>query len=298
MKKTSCNKCFLMLSFVLFFAFTVNGSAFAVSYFGYEQWGGTWQDANKTSASTQDDLMCWAAAASNVLAWGGWGTATSNSASGIFKNFQDHWTNQGGMMDLGWRWWLNGKTPNPDIYKPGEGWSSVDASISGFQGYWPQSNFSTYFQEDWIVAEANYYPNLMSDVEGWLRSGYGVALAVYTENPGGGHALTAWGFDYNDSGQYTGVWVTDSDDYKWREQGLKRLSLQYDSVHKWWDLTGDIYRGWYIGGVQALFQMPQSDLPGVNGSDPTQRVPLPEPGTMILLAIGMSGVAVVRLKKA
>jgi hypothetical protein len=36
-------------------------------------YGGRWCDAEKTRASTRDDLACWAAAAANMLAWTGWG---------------------------------------------------------------------------------------------------------------------------------------------------------------------------------------------------------------------------------
>ncbi len=45
----------------------ITNSVFA-SYFGYD----TWYDADKTW-NGQDNLMCWAAAASNIVSWGGLG---------------------------------------------------------------------------------------------------------------------------------------------------------------------------------------------------------------------------------
>lgn len=85
--------------------------ALSLSYFVYDQWGGTWQDANKNYKD--DSLMCWAAAASNVLAWGKWGTDTYDTAPKIFQHFKDHWTNNGGYSYKGWRWWFNGYSPYP-----------------------------------------------------------------------------------------------------------------------------------------------------------------------------------------
>jgi hypothetical protein len=39
------------------------------TYLLHEHWGGMWSDAEKSSINTEDDLMCWAAAASNILSW-------------------------------------------------------------------------------------------------------------------------------------------------------------------------------------------------------------------------------------
>ena len=44
-----------------------------LDYFGYQQYGGAWCDAEKSpSNDDDDDLMCWATTASSVLAWTGW----------------------------------------------------------------------------------------------------------------------------------------------------------------------------------------------------------------------------------
>ena len=44
-----------------------------MKYLLLDDWGGRIHNAKKTVSSTEDDLMCWAAAASNILAWTRWG---------------------------------------------------------------------------------------------------------------------------------------------------------------------------------------------------------------------------------
>src|SRR4030042_689174 len=81
----------------------LNGAAWGYSYYGYSQWGGTWHDANKNIDDlAHDSPMCWAAAASDILAWGNWGTAAHGTETQIFQNFKDHWTNAGSLMNYGW----------------------------------------------------------------------------------------------------------------------------------------------------------------------------------------------------
>ena len=213
--------------------------AFGLSYFGYNEWGGTWQDVNKNW--NDDDNLCWAAAASNILEWAGWGTPADSTEQNIFDEFKEHWTNQGSLAGYGWNWWLNGTLPPAS-----EGWAQVN--VSGGGNYWSSLSFSDYFHADWNA------PTSLSSLQSYLRSGYGVTLGVYTN--GGGHALTAWGYDYDSSGNYTGIWVSDSDD---NSSIIKRLSVSYSNEQ--WNL-GDSYTGWYIGNVQALGRNPSGNSCG------------------------------------
>ena len=86
-------------------------------------WGGTYYDAEKTPPGDSDDEMCWAAAASNVLAWTGWGDVASvdgadlhtiNETDAIFKYFQTHWTDEGGWPIDAWAWWFSGINPDSE----------------------------------------------------------------------------------------------------------------------------------------------------------------------------------------
>jgi hypothetical protein len=70
-----------------------------------------------------------------------------------------------------------------------------------------------------------------------------------------GHALTCWGYDYDEAGNILGLWVTDSDD--------SALGIYYVDVEKgangyWYlqDWYGSASDDYYIGGVQALAAVP------------------------------------------
>jgi hypothetical protein len=240
---------------ILLMLLASSGVARATSYFVYDQWGGTWCDANKTTSS--ESMMCWAAAASNILAWAGYDTPTYNNQNLIFQYFAAHWTNAGSLPQYAWNWFLDGTLP-PNW----SGWSQVKVSGGNF---WPADNFSDLYYQ----ASGG---NLMANIANFFQSGEGVTLAIY--KPNGGHALTCWGYDYSDLNgviQYTGVWVTDSDD---GVTALKEYPVSWDSANYLWDLGG-AYSGWYIGGVEALGQ----------NSDPPSSVPVPS--TLLLFLSGL-----------
>ena len=154
----------------------------------------------------------------------------------IFDNFKYHWTNEGGMMDYGWDWWLNGTNP-PDW----TGWSQVD----GGGNHWPEYEFSDYYNEEWERDLA------MSTIDEYLHSGYGTTLAIYSGLSG--HALTCWGYEYDDKKGYTDIWVTDSDDDVIE---LVKCSVSWNKGKNWWTL-GDAYNGYHIGGVEGLAATPE-----------------------------------------
>ena len=214
------------------------------TYLVYNQWGGTWSDVNKSGG---DSDMCWAAAASNILYWAGYYTPTLNTANLIFNYFKADWTNLPGLPQYAWSWFLDGNLP-PNW----SGWSQVTAAGGNF---WPQDNFMALF-----------YPatsgNLIASVASFFNSSDGVALCIYTPS-GGGHALTCWGYNYNNAGgviNYTDVWVTDSDD---GVTALREYPISWNSTSGVWDLGGG-YQGWYIGGIEALGRNPE-DLPRWRG---------------------------------
>ena len=243
-----------------------------------DNYGGSWFDAEKTQANTEDDLMCWAAAASNVLAWTGWGDVSGLSGTdSIFGYFQDHWTDEGGLMEFGWKWFFDGTNSSQGWTD----WSQVDVAGGSF---YPQENFyGDLFHDNWTNSGWDA-DGAMGYVDSFLRAGYGTTLAVYSDTVA--HAITAWGFNYNplDSSDYYGIWITDSDDDKYDatpEDELKYFELSYDA-DKWFlqDYYG--YNDIYIGGVQSL-----APLEGYNST-------APEPATICLLALG--SIALIRRK--
>ena len=109
--------------------------ALSDTYFIYDQYGGTWHDANKTG--NDDSLMCWAAAAANILDYGNWGTSQYNTAQAIFQDFVAHWTNNTGSINWAEQWWFNGSPPPSN--------TNAHIDVPGGGDYYPTLNFSNYY---------------------------------------------------------------------------------------------------------------------------------------------------------
>jgi len=242
------------------------------TYMLTDHWGGTWADAEKSSDNSEDDLMCWAATASNVLEWTGWGNvAGMTDTDQMFAYFQDHWTDEGGNMYYGWEWWFDGTNNVQGEPWASAGWSQVDVAGGGF---YPSLTFEDYHHWDPVNAEAD----AMADIDAYLHAGYGVGLSI---SAGGsiGHAVTCWGFDYNPdtADYYTGIYLTDSDDNKGgvapRPDTLRKYGLNYTGGE--WHFVdyfgGDSY---WITEVQGL-----------------EKNPIPEPVTLAGLFLGIGSLA-------
>ncbi|MHA1907986.1 MAG: PKD domain-containing protein, partial [Candidatus Thorarchaeota archaeon] len=229
-------------------------------YIVYEYWDGYWTDAEKTSDNTDDDLLCWAATCSNVLEYTGWGLVGGMwNSDDMFMHYQNHWTDEGSLMEFGWNWWFDGTETDP-----GDGWAGVD--VAGGGNFWPTYTFTDYYHEQNTDSAA------LSAVDTYLHNGYGVGLAIYTDT-GGGHAITCWGYAYNET-HYLGLYVTDSDDDKSYQSTdpppdrLRYYNVAFDDAENRWHLQ-DYYGSdnWWIGSVQALESFP-NDRPVADAGGP------------------------------
>lgn len=256
----------MVLMLLLFFA---AAPSFSATYLVYEHFGdGTWHDANKTG--TDDSLMCWAASASNVLDFTRWDTPTYATEALIFADFKYHWENKGGLAGVGWYWWFTGV----NAYAGKFGWAQID--VPGGGNHWSGYSFFNYFDERWVDDPGS--PDLMAYLDQQLHQGKGATLNIYRsvmengqEKWKDGHALTAWGYDFGAT--YTDVFVTDSDDGR---TSLRELAIGFNSTNGRWYLTDYAGGGYFIGGIHTL----------------AMRVP--EPGTLLLFALGLFGLTAAR----
>jgi len=217
------------------------------SYMLCDNWGGTWTDAEKTPQNTEDDLMCWAAAASNALEWTEWGKVGGMITSDdMFAYFQNHWTDEGGLMQFGWDWWFDGSNNSQGW----SGWSQVDITGGGF---YPNDSFLSYYRRE------SSDSNIMRAIDISLHDGYMVTLGLYGP---GGHAITCWGFNYSpdDPSDYYGIWITDSDDSKYYLNPpnlLRYYNVEYNLIEgKWYMQNYGGSSSWYIGEMESLTRLP------------------------------------------
>jgi len=226
-----------------------------VDYMLHDYHGGWWCDAEKTDDNTDDDLLCWAAAATNVLEWTGWGLVGGMwNTDEMFQYCQDYWDDRTGWPTSAWKWWFDGTL----------------ADVPGGGNFWPGHTWTDYLHEENDPALA------LQAIDDYLHAGYGVAIGIWD----GGHVITSWGIRYdgsvdktaNPGDYYLGVWVTDSDDDKWwvgpavdAPNSLKYLPVDWNGTH--WNLVGG-YGGWIIGGVCGFEPFPDNNRPVANADGP------------------------------
>jgi hypothetical protein len=227
----------------------------------HENHGGFWADAEKVpgddglgnpapdNAGEEDDYLCWAATASNMLEWTGWGVAGGMTENDEFLDYyEDHVTDWGSLIEYGIEWWFNGNLPCPDHTK----WSQEDVDVDGFSTH----TWSTYTK---LSAGGD---DILPDIRNWITSGYAVGLSIYPTSGPGGHAITCWGVNVDTSkdpltewdDHHLGIWVTDSDSHKGMADApdvLRYYEVEWDAVNSWWWMP-NYGGGWKISGAVGL----------------------------------------------
>jgi hypothetical protein len=263
------------LSMTVLLVLVLAAPALSSSYFIYDQYGGTWHDANKT-ASPNDDLMCWAATASNILDWGHWGASGYNTETKIFQYLVDHWTNNVGYMGWAWKWWFNGSPPSNTNY--------AYPDVPGGKFY-PSVNFNSYYS-------APVFGDPMKLIDSLLHQGKGVGMVITGSQGGYSHAVTVWGFSTNASGTYTNIYITDSDD---GVLGLRNYPLIWQN-NAWY--LGGGYSNWRIGIIQALGYDPNSSYTmSVLGQAPGEASNVPIAPSWVLFGTGVFSVFLMRRRQ-
>ena len=162
----------------------------------FDNFDGTWADAEKDATSSEDDLLCWAATASNMLEWTGWGFAGGMyKADQMLDYFENHWLDVGEFAQNAITWWFDGA-----------GTYGGDVDVAG-GAFHPDHNPSTYVHVESDDADIMDFIRDQTD----LGSGMGIWI-----HNGFSHEVTVWGYNYDpsDPDYYVGLWITDSDDDK------------------------------------------------------------------------------------
>ena len=216
------------------------------------QWSYVWQDATvkeaQDSQTSKDENMCWAATASNMLQWGvdrltpaGMSSAIKSETSvgldsnrvyqhrgqtNIYNTFCANWTDDGYEIDCGIKWWLTGD-PGEDDDDDEEGGSELRPNVNG-GAYWATtiSNIELYVNSEVTYSEDEQIGYGKQDFADLIKgifdpgadgkSGSVAGLGIFTLDddgePGGGHAITCWGYELDEDGFVSKLFITDSDD--------------------------------------------------------------------------------------
>ena len=260
-------------------------------------------DAEKNSGSS-DDKYCWAAAASNVLEWGGWDAGFSGEDQ-IFNEFKSYWSpDYGSWSRFGWEWWFSGSVTadwawtglQPDS-------SDYDPHPNAPNGYYTKTEYDDNLRVWESQTPSNdFFSDADNQIKAFVDDGYGTTMSVNfydgnSDDPTGSHAITLWGYQYDDvTGDILGIHFTDSDDRESSTASGSETAALNELIYR--DIFFSSYfDSWYIdsygsqpfnsiGFMSGL--LPNTD----NGDTP----PIPEPGTMVLVATGLLGLAGIRNK--
>lgn len=182
-----------------------------------EQGGG--YDFDKTFSGDKD--MCWAAAASNVIAW--WQdrnpiltfSAGAPVKDAVWSTVRGSFNNISGYPIDAFNWYYTGDISDNTIrasltdYGKGQGAYYKDLLENG-----PEYELSSIMViRGTNLASAAVYSSVLCNL---LDQGYGIALGISGNMGGGvryGHAITLWGAEVDpQTGILSKIWITDSDD--------------------------------------------------------------------------------------
>lgn len=212
----------------------------------------------------QDDDLCWAFSASNAIKY--WqdtkascgieipagtpaGAPSGQYSSDIAQTFVDNWTNGGGDEQNAFTWWMSGEIAQPldpeeAALKPG---SSGGAYWAGTPYAGPIDDIAEEISLDGM--ESGFLKTVLDDS---IANGFALTCGIYAD--WGAHALSLWGYEFDDGlGAITGLWICDSDN---EYLGNFLVDLSWNDAMNRWDLgnsaSGSDYSGWHLEDITAL----------------------------------------------
>lgn len=263
---------------------------------GVSQQGG-WYDFDKTFTTDRD--MCWAAAASNVIAW--WQdrnkalTSTAGAPTGpaVWDTFKQSFNNISGDPIDAMQWYFDGQcsdnTIRASLTQYGQDKGGYYADLLEGEPQYKLSSIMGLAQYDFT--DPRVYTSVLCNL---LDQGYGIALGIAGNMSDGrryGHAITLWAAEVNpETGILSKIWITDPDDVAdGQPKGLVSLSCsfkngdessQYIAIESD-TLTGGVKQYPHGEAVLAQFYAVGSNIT----SWQAPAVPEPATGTLGLLAL-------------
>lgn len=240
-------------------------------------------DVNK---KVEDNKMCWASAAANILDWTDRVIPEYSNADAIYQNFLSSWTNGGGRALYAWQWWFEGMKNLPCWLQPDysccgttldpqcpECASSCTrcslcpgdwATVAKNGQYWIEDPFFENYQFYGLFHEEKAMKDVVACL---LDKGYGVIIIIY--QPGVivdnalRHALSVWGYQTDPNGEVTNLLITDSDDgiqpsqtpqpQSTPSQTLTPQTLPVAFANGKWQIgSNSMYSGYLIESIEAL----------------------------------------------
>ena len=286
-----------------------------------------WYDVNKSSleAGHPEAMMCYAASASNLIAW--WQNIYCESlmTSTIPPDVNDIWKKyvdnnlvpeSGGNPLAAINWWISG------VYAPVDGnkWASEDddrwnrfvatyeelgnaydehgnAAITLLYPYNPEEE---YFYDQHGLQQNDLNELLISawgynreepdkfdvDFTEIFEEGGGVSLTLFSDGKTNlAHSITLWGVTYDEAGQVAGLWLTDSDDFDNETDGLFYADVVINEED-----------GRLFFADEKLYGSDDAFVSGVFVLDSSWRM-VPEPTTATLSLLALAGLATRRRRK-
>ncbi len=218
---------------------------------------GGYYDVNKNW--NDDNDLCWAAAASNMLAWwqNMYGTAAYANSSvptdvqDIFDTFKLYWNDVGGNAHVGCSWWLCGYAYEDENVKAG--------TAGYYSNHYSQSTIE--YATDRINLAGTSASEVGDLIASYLEQGSALSISVHKYEGWGeftsGHALTLWGITQDEeTGYLTSIHVTDSDDNR---DGMFTIELVYNSETGYYHTLGERSSDRCLQAIHVLTPFGKSD---------------------------------------
>ncbi len=171
-------------------------------------------DADKSAFNKEDDYLCWAATASNMLWYTDWARVTNaqNEQEFFDTYFVNSWADDGGSAQTGISWFLNDLSYSGRVTSAYVG-AGYYSQLMGQYGESPSDYLSVY-----SATETGALQNLAAGLT--AGDAAGLSIFQYSKPNKAGHAITCWGYTVDtsysstDPRYFTGLYITDSDDEK------------------------------------------------------------------------------------